>query len=404
MINRKTLKCISCGTRVTTRTGIGHAPIQKHKLPCPVCKVEIGFVLNVDQKNPGLKYENPSNAEWDGGAEDSEHTVLFYPELMIPADLQYPISPFIATYGNFKNLEQYQKEEAVRRLSKDNLWPALQRSYVHFENGNLELMKKECQSVATGMPDLANQERRGGWILTVTRHLFDRFVAHPARSERMEKTFAAAMAKAKGEVRGLADEYVKSGRMTALWKELKSVRIQFMLLYESLVPLLMVRRYWKDHLQKIDNYSLSIKNFEDLRPFYVDTVETSFKLLVIGLAVELISGTGKPLVKTKKGDQDIWWFEQLNNGIKDTQLKKFPTLDRLAAALDLPLRNGAGHHSAHYDVNRDEIIYVKADGANLSEIRLSYTQFVSKVFDAYCAFELLTVFFQWFFVAGGGTL
>src|SRR6266849_8448098 len=121
MINRKTLACISCGTRVTTRTGIGHAPIQKHKFPCPVCKVEIGFILNVNQEVPDLKYEEPTNAKWDDG-DDSERMVLFYPQVMIPADLQHPISPFVATFGNFNDIKEYQKEEAIRRISKDKQW------------------------------------------------------------------------------------------------------------------------------------------------------------------------------------------------------------------------------------------------------------------------------------------
>lgn len=404
MINRKTLKCISCGTRVTTRTGIGNATVQKHKFPCPTCRVEIGFVLNVNQESPSLKYEEPYNAKWDDAAGESDTMVLFYPEVMIPRDLEHPMSPFIATFGNHKDIKEYQREEAIRRLSKDKLWPALQRAYVHFENGNLELMKKECQSLVVDMPDLAGQEERGGWLLAVTRKFFDRFVAHPGRSKKIEKAVAAASAKGEDELRALAGEYVRTGRMLALWKELKSVRTQFISFYESFIPFLMVRRYWKDHLQETAGYLLSTKNFEDLRPFYVDTVETSFKLLVIGLAVESIATIGKPIVRTKKGDQDIWWFEQLNNGIKDTQLKKYAIFDRLRAALDLQLRNGAGHHSAHYDVNTDEIIYVKADGAKLEEVRLSYTHFVGKVFDAYCAFELLSVFFQWFFVAGGSTL
>lgn len=404
MINRKTLRCVSCGTRITTRTGIGHATVQKHKFPCPVCKVEIGFVLNVNQEAVNLSYEEPTNAKWDDGDEDSEHMLLFYPEVMIPRDLEPPMSPSVVTIWNLKDIEEYQKDEAIRRISKDKLWPALERAYVHFENGNLELMEKECQLLTRGMPNLANQENRGGWILAVTRQFFDRFVAHPHRSQKIEQSFVAATKRAEKEVRDLAAEYVKTGRMAALWKELKSVRRQFLSLYESLQPLLMVRRYWKDHLQVIDGYLLSNKNFEDLRTFYVDAVETSFKLLVVGLAVELIATTGEPVVATKNGRQDIWWFEQLNNGIKDSQLKGHPTLRLITPALDLKLRNGVGHHSAHYDVNTDEIVYVRADGASLNEVRLSYTEFVGKVFQAYCAFELATVFFQWFFIAGGGKL
>src|SRR5271165_3255372 len=115
MINRKRLKCVSCGTRVVTRTGVGHGTIQKHKFACPGCGVEIGYVLNLDQKAVTLKYDDPSNAEWCDGEEVGDREVLFYPELMVPKDLPSPISPFIATFGNHKNLEEYQKIEAARR-------------------------------------------------------------------------------------------------------------------------------------------------------------------------------------------------------------------------------------------------------------------------------------------------
>jgi len=404
MINRKTLRCLSCGTKVTTRNGFGHAKIQKHRFPCPACRVEIGFVLELYQKAVSFKYEQPTNAEWINTGEDSEQMVLFYPELMIPKDLEAPMSPFVVTVHNLKNIEQYQREEAIRRASKDELWPALQRAYVHFENGNLPLMKKECQSVIKGMPDLTDQENRGGWILAITRQFFDRFVAYPKRSERIERVIATASRKAEKELRKLATEYVTSGRMTALWKEVKSVRTQFMCLYESLLPLLMVRRYWKSHHQKLELYMVSVKDFEELRTFYVDTVETSFKLLVIGLGVQVIADTGNVVIATKKGNHDIWWFEQIKNGIKDTQLRKYPVFKQITEALDLKLRNGVGHHSAHYDLNTDAIIYATADGATMTHVSVPYTEFVDKVFQAFCAFELATVFFQWLFVAGGGKL
>jgi len=74
----------------------------------------------------------------------------------------------------------------------------------------------------------------------------------------------------------------------------------------------------------------------------------------------------------------------------------------ITASLDLGLRNGVGHHSAHYDVVNDEIVYVKADDAALIETRLPYTSFVDKVFAGYCAFEQASTFFQILFVAGGG--
>jgi hypothetical protein len=404
MINRRRLRCISCGTRIVTRTGIGHSNIQKHKFACPKCKVEIGYVLDLDQEAVKFEYRDPTNAVWDDGEDENDPAVLFYPEVMIPRNLESPLSPFIATFGNYKDIQDYQKFEATRRHYKEKFWPVLERAYVHFETGNRDLLEKEMLTILPSVPDIDDSEERGGWILQLSRRFFDLFVVDPQLSVPIERTVAYAVHRDARAVRRLAADYVRSGRMLALWKEIKSVRKQFLALYESLLPMLMVKRYWREDQQEIKAYELSIKNFEDLKGFYIDCVETTFRLLVIGLALELIATTGEPKVKTKKGENTIWWFEQLQNGIKYTQLKQHRVFDVFEPALDLALRNGVGHHAAHFDVVTDDIIYVKADDAHLTEMRLPYTEFVGKVFDAYCAFELATVFFQWFFVAGRGKL
>ena len=202
----------------------------------------------------------------------------------------------------------------------------------------------------------------------------------------------------------LAADYARTGRTAALWKEIKSVRRQFLALYESLLPLLMVKRHWKPECHDLTNYELSVKNFEDLKGFYIDATETAFRLMLVGLGVYQIAQTGEAIVPTQKGARNIWWFEQVSNGVKETQLEKYPIFSPIRADLDLALRNGVGHHSAHYDVGTDTIKYVKAEEETLREISLSYTDFVDKTFRAYCAFELTTVFFQWLFGAGGSRL
>ncbi len=165
MINRKRLKCVSCGTRVITRTGIGHSNIQKHKFACPTCRVEIGFILDLDQEAVTIKYREPTNATWDDGEDEGDRAVLFYPEVMIPKGLASPISPFIATFGNYKDIQQYQQFEGARRQFKDKFWPVLQRAYVHFEVGNLDLLRKECEAILPSVPDITKAEDRGGWIM-----------------------------------------------------------------------------------------------------------------------------------------------------------------------------------------------------------------------------------------------
>lgn len=406
MINRRTLRCISCESLTITRTGIGHGAKQIHKFPCPECSIEIGFTLNLDQEAVNFAYEEPTNATWDDAAEETAATptVLFYPELMIPKGLEYPLSPFLATFGHFKDLPAYQKEEALRRRIKDKIWPVLLRIYTHFENGNLQLLEKEAAAVSNNPPKLEDIEERAGWVYSATKHYFDFFVADPDSDAEIGKQSAMVAVKQEAALRAFASEYVNSGRMVALWKELKSVRRQFMELYESFLPILGVRRYWKDSEPSFADYELSVKNFEDLKGFYIDCLETTFRFLVIGLGVIRIAEMGTTIITTAKGDKDIWWFEQMNNGIKSSQLDKYPIFGSITKFLDTSLRNGVGHHSAHYIVGSDEIAFVKADDATLNEVRLPFTVFVSKVFDTYCAFERAATFFQFLFLAGGGKL
>lgn len=148
-------------------------------------------------------------------------------------------------------------------------------------------------------------------MLSLSRRFFDLFVIDPKLAEPIERTVAYAVHRAEKEVRRLAADYVRSGRMSALWKEIKSVRKQFLALYESLLPMLMVRRYWRDDQQNIEGYELSVKNFEDLKGLYIDCVETTFRLLVIGLALELIAAAGKPKIRTKGGEKTIWGLSRL---------------------------------------------------------------------------------------------
>ncbi|HZL66353.1 MAG TPA: hypothetical protein VFC29_03385, partial [Candidatus Limnocylindrales bacterium] len=374
----------ACRSALCFRTAVSK-PVRE--MSCKICEKMLHTRFKAESSSDSLVFSNSTYQRL---------SAFFFPATLSTAELIWT--------RMIRDIQQYQSVEAARRHFKDKSWRILQRAYVHYENDNLDLLRKEAETISKSVPDLGDKEKRGGWLMSMTRFFFDFFVVDPTLAEQIERSVALAMRADEKELRDLATEYVKSGRMAALWKEIKSVRRQFLILYESMLPLLMVRRYWHQDKQDISDYELSVKNFEDLKGFYIDCVETSFRLLVVGLGVELIANTGKPVIKARTGDKAIWWFEQVANGIKDTQLKQFPLFDLITPALDLGLRNGVGHNSAHYDVTSDSIIYVKADDANLNEVRLPYTAFVDKVFKAYCAFELATGFFQWLFVAGGGKL
>ncbi len=61
MTVRKPVICVSCDSKIVTRTQIGHKDMQKHSFPCPTCGVVITFIMDLDQKNVGYKFRDPEN-------------------------------------------------------------------------------------------------------------------------------------------------------------------------------------------------------------------------------------------------------------------------------------------------------------------------------------------------------
>ena len=67
MIRRKPLQCNACGTRVVTRTSIGHGESQIHSFPCLPMRRGHHVQGVIGPENVGLEYgSNPDNAACDG--------------------------------------------------------------------------------------------------------------------------------------------------------------------------------------------------------------------------------------------------------------------------------------------------------------------------------------------------
>jgi hypothetical protein len=192
--------------------------------------------------------------------------------------------------------------------------------------------------------------------------------------------FARAIVAHPAELRQFAEEYRKSGRMVAMWRQLLVLHDEFVSKYPSWMPILQLR-YWKEVPKNLDNLVVSDKRFEELKTIYLRAFELLGKISTIALAVELIATTGNTDVPTKKGSMSIWDFEKLDIGVKGDQLKKYTPTKHFARLLDSKLRNGIGHAAAHYDAVTDEVVCVKAAGANLTEWRISYAAFCEAMVD-----------------------
>lgn len=388
MIVRKPLVCNSCEKKTVTRTRVGRDGVHPYRFPCPGCGIEIAFALKVDSQSVSAYHVDIKNARWCNSEQGAIKELIFEQEMPVPADLPEGVSPWITQAFNFRDLKAYGRDEALRRHWIESGWPMWLNLAVHFEKRNDALFDKTAQfddSPRTWEQRLFELER-------LAERAFNFFTTDtPAERSRINQRIKLASSIAPELLKQLAEEYVASGRMASLWREIKNVRAQLVAAYASLSPLVQVS-YWHEKYQDLCALSLSTKMFDELKHLFVDCFETVCRLLVIATAVEGIIDHGKPDLRAKKRTLTIWEFEALENANKRDFIKKYPIADLFVPVLDTNLRNGIGHHSARYDSERDEVIFYKAVDDKTREQRLPFTIFCDVCRHLFSAFELAVAY------------
>src|SRR5262245_35268287 len=145
MTVRRPLVCISCDSKIVTRTQIGHKDMQKHSFPCPTCGVVISYVLDLNQQKGSYKYREPENGKWADDEAGAVKTLTFSDEIVVPASMPDFVSPFIATWGRYDPME-YRQDESLRQLFVRRIFQYAERCRIHFERSNWELFDKESPS------------------------------------------------------------------------------------------------------------------------------------------------------------------------------------------------------------------------------------------------------------------
>ncbi len=393
MINRNYLVCDSCATKVMVRTAIGHGYKQEHSFDCPGCGVEIRYILDIDQENVSLSYREPHNAHWTSDDTGVVKVLTFDAELAVPRNLPPFISPFIATAFNISDLDKYRTEETFRWQWRENFWPITERLMVHWERGNDALFDQDLARLELPLDD-ATRLGRTKLLGKYIERCFSFFTLLPPPTRaRIEQRIALASAIAPPVVAELSRTYVDSGRMATLWRQLKDVRRLFLKHYPVLLPLVRFR-YWRSDLQDLSTVELSEKRFTDLRQLYVDSFETLCRLVVIAAGFEEIIAGRRLEIPTKKASMSLWDFEALSNGSKPGLLQRYPIADLFIGAIDHKLRNGIGHHAAHYAAQSDTVVYYESKEDATVERILPYTVFVEKVYSTFCALQLSSLYHQ----------
>ncbi|MGQ0761474.1 MAG: hypothetical protein ACT4OT_05590 [Acidobacteriota bacterium] len=95
--------------------------------------------------------------------------------------------------------------------------------------------------------------------------------------------------------------------------------------------------------ERLEEFTLAQKRFEDLKALYVDSFETLCRISVIAATVEGIISKGKAVVLKSKGEFTIAEFDMLRNGNKPDVLNRLgsPVADLFVPYIDHRLRNGS---------------------------------------------------------------
>jgi hypothetical protein len=389
VVVRKPLQCISCETKIITRTQLGHNDKQQHSFPCPKCAVTISYIVDLDQENVKGAFRDPTNARWTDSEDGAVSVLTFSDEIPVPDDMAGMFSPFLATFWNIENHELYRKDEGLRQAFIKELFPYAERCFVHFERGNWKLFDKESPSssgktvtVRSRLTDLYNFYTSG----------FAKFGLNTrAKYDRIMQRLTIAKAVSPKLYEELAHHCLKSGRIKKLWNEIAGVRRTFVNIYPYIQPLVQMR-YWKKDQQDFTKFTLSDKRFDELRQLFIDEFETLCRLMMIAVGVEAIIHNKGLAVPTKKRTMNLDEFDALPNANKISFIKAYPIEDLFVPVLDTSFRNSIGHHSAHYEAHTDEVVVYASRRPGTVTRRLRYTEFADKVLSEFAAFELAAIY------------
>jgi hypothetical protein len=389
LVVRNVLECVSCQTKVITRTQVGHRDKQEHSFPCPKCGVKITYILDLDQARAKWSFRTPTNAEWVKSEDGAITTLAFSDEIPVPSEMGGMFSPFLAAFWKIADLDAFRHDEGLRQLFIKTHFPLAERCVTHFERGNWDLFDKE--SPHPHGKAVSVRDRLVGLYNFFTA-AFMKFTLNPnAKHGRVQQRLRLAEATSSNLYDELAQYALTSGRIKKLWQEIINVRGAMVAVYPFIQPLIQMR-YWKKEHQDFTKFNLSDKRFDQLKQLYIDCFETLCRLMTLVIGIELIIHINQLEIPTKKGSMSLDEFESMPNANKVPIISRYPVADLFVAVLDTDFRNSIGHHSAHYEADTDEVVVFHSKKVGTGATRMRYTEFCNKVLDLFAAFELAVMY------------
>jgi hypothetical protein len=343
-----------------------------------------------------IKYVRLRNARPFRDHADAADVITLDGENLIPLS-PVPFSPYMATLGVFEHMEDsllFREHQGVRALSAEKFFAELGKLTTHFERKQWRLFDKEFQKLHLDLP-VATEADRVGALFTAAE-LNGRFFCKESDNiaQRVEQRIALATNTSASLVTDLVHYFQNDKKDESLVRELWSIRANWSKCYGFLAPLF-IMFYWDGKRASLDTFTLAQKRFDELKPFYVECFETFCRLSVIAAGVEGIVQNNVVGVPVSKGAMTLADFDHTNNGAKSPILKNLVIGDLFAPFIDHNLRNGIGHHSAHYDVKKDAVEYTNESKKGRTSFQISYIHFCEKVVRLYAQIEAVSLYAHW---------
>lgn len=421
MIVRQAIQCLTCAHKMFTRTAIGGGDYQELSFPCRECGIEIRYGMKlllekrlarvfamakkkskawVQQemkrisKLRNIEYMNWVNAKPCKASPIIADVVTLDPERLNPVREGEHFSPHMATVFLPINREKFARHERIRAATVKIHGPRVLKLATHFERKQWSLFDKQLKELDVPIMGGSTELERISALFYCAeacgRFFGDTHDIYGKVRERID----LAESKWPTLVKQLADFFKVKKKDGSIVKELWSIRQRWYSLYPSLSPIYL-SLYWDDKKYSLDNFKLPDKRFEELKQFYIECFETFCRISVIAAGFEGIIIKQAVGVPAKKRFWTLEEFDVCKNGSKPEILKQLTIGDLFVPFIDSHLRNGLGHHSAHYDKDADSVDYVNENPKGITRHKISYTRFCEKIVKLFAQLEAVSTHAQW---------
>lgn len=385
MTSRRPVKCSECGTVTTTRTSMGHLDYQEFAFPCPKCQVEIRFGMNLFPQRASWEYNFVKNGEWVNDESPDGHEVRFDSENLCSRLPRAAFMPFMETAFFAKDFEKSRTAFGRRFAAVRDGWPVLEKLLIHELNGNLALFNDTVKRSGGKKLARSNREMTVLMVEELERFGSEFFLDEGYTAQRIHALIKAT--KGKASLQTALAYYQSERRLETLWRELTAIRKTWSTVYYIVAPVYW-GLMWDEKKASLDDYTLCQKRFDELKPFFADCHETFCRLAVVGAAFEGVATLDQFVIPFPASPRPVGYLEMLPNGNKHTLLAPLQHGDIFISLIDTKLRNGVGHHAAHYDVTIDCIGYRNhSPSRGVEEFSISYVRFCEKLVRLYGQLE-----------------